>query len=529
MFIYISDLSRNFIFKRKIMSEKKGDQNIFKVLFVTRGEGCASLPGAQKLQWFKRVHKRNDDKGILIKSSDTVISTEKMEDFVHIALENVEQVFSDSSETNTSTAQSFFPHISPDVIRFQDKKKFHLKLKNAVYSDVVAAIVSPNQLTMLTGIVDTAYFAIHAVEYRVTNNELQSLKSDIVSHGTVSDYNTISDLAKCNIDEDIKHYKRMVIGTYSNWLDLIRDDVKLHKLRILQSHDTSTGFMNFYDRTTWQLVDMKFLPNFFGNIINRSETVAKWSITQTMTVVEQLAAGVRSFDLRVFTQKNKEIFMHHGAIIIKVNFFDILQTLLTFLSEHPNEFLYILLKISGDGNMDDVWEKFVDMTHDRLILPNCRDAHSLTVGEVRGKMLAWSAESKFTGTNNDVISYYKTFDQPGCKGDMNKITKTWNEFEETYMPCFPLKKDRETLFVFQLHTQVDIQQIKDQNGAGAIQAGSRRFNSKAMNWLQNIDNDRTLNIIEMDYVKSSFIKPFIWNLNKENLKENAKEIFDNIS
>jgi len=506
------------------------ENNIITVLFLTRGEGCARLPGANKLRWFKRVHKRSGDEGKLIRSSDEVISKEKMEDVVHIALQNVEQVFSDMSESNTSTAEKFFPNISPDLIRFEDKRRFDFKLRDAVYADVVAVIVSPDQLKMITGIVDDAFFAIHAVGYKVANNQLEMLKSDVVSHGTHAYNKTSSDMSQCNVDEDVemlKHYRRVVIGKYCNWLNLIRDDVKLYKLRILQSHDSCTGLMNFYDRSTWQFMEMKYLPSFMANALNRSETIAKWSITQSMTIAEQLNAGVRSFDLRVFAQKDGNILMHHGAIIIKVNFFDILQTLLTFLSEHPTEFLYVLLKISGDGDKDDVWQNFLNMSGDLLILPTCSDTRRLTVGEVRGKLLAWSAQPKFTGTNNDIISYYKTYAEKGCKGEVNKIARNWTEFEEMYMPCFPLGKDKNNLFVFQLHNQVDLSLIKNIVGGGGIMAASRRFNAHAMKWLKTHGNSRDLNIIEMDYIKSGFIRDFIWNLNTAYLKDDAPEIFEN--
>lgn len=501
----------------------------FTVLFITRGKGCALLPGSEKLKWYKRVHNRSGDEGKIIKSSDELISSEQMEEAVHFTLQNVEQVLTDDSESNSSTAQKFFPHITPDFIRFKDRVQFDFKLRTGVFSDVIAVIVSPDQLTMITGIDDNAYFAIHAVEYQVIGDKLEMIRGDLVSHGTDHSYgNQVSDAYQCNIDEDsemLKHYRRVVKGNYCNWLKLIRDDVQLYKLRILQSHDTSTGYMNYFDRTTWKFAETKFLPGFVEKAINKSDTIAKWSITQSMTIEEQLAAGVRSFDLRVHTNKNNEIWMHHGAIIIKVNFFDIVQILLKFISEHPSEFIYILLKISGDGNKDEIWNKFVNICDTKLILPNSGDNRQLTVGDVRGKLLAWSANPMFSGTNNDIISYYKTFSSPGCKGELNEIARDWSEFEQKYMPCFPLEKDKDTLFVFQLHNQVDFKKIRSQKGGGAIMASSRRFNAQALKWLKTYGNSRNLNVIEMDYIKTGFISTFIWNLNKSNLKNGAKEMF----
>jgi hypothetical protein len=478
------------------------------------------------MTWYKRIHVPEDN-GRLVQSSDEVIENEKMEEAVSDMLRDVFQVVTDRTQTNQDTANNFFPHLSPDFIRYKNVDDFNLKLSTTVYTDTVVVIVSPQQLKMLTGIVDDAFFAIHTLEYKLKNEKLCMGLDNVVTHGSVHSYITETDKRYCNELESEKTLKTFVNGKYCNWLGLVRDDVLLHKLRILQAHDASTGFMDFYNRHTWKFAKVKYLPDFVGSLLNRSETVAKWSITQDLTIAEQLSSGVRSFDLRVFVNEAGEACMHHGLIIVKVNFFDLINTLLSFIHNHPAEFVYTLLKFSGPGAIDTVWNTFVERCGDKLKTPTLAEGNTLKVSDVRGKIIAWSAEKKYTDIN-DITSYYKTFDQPNCTGELTAITRDWKDFKTLYEPCFPLRTDRENLFVFQLHSQIDATKIKNQKGGGAILASSRQFNGHALQWLRAVKPSRPLNVIEMDYIRTGFVNVFIWKLNSHNLKIDARKIFDRL-
>ena len=75
----------------------------------------------------------------------------------------------------------------------------------------------------------------------------------------------------------------------------------------------------------------------------RFEPAAGLAMTQDLTIAEQLAAGVRFFDLRC-RHVEDAFLIYHGAIDQNQTFEDVLVTLETFLAAHPSEAILASVK-----------------------------------------------------------------------------------------------------------------------------------------------------------------------------------------
>ena len=131
------------------------------------------------------------------------------------------------------------------------------------------------------------------------------------------------------------------------------------------------------------------------------DTMALYSIgdlagrCQSLSLASQLDAGVRFLDIRLQNQKDT-LKAVHGIVDEKEKFPAIVNTIDTFLTEHPTEFLIVSIKEEEKpkGGTKDFETLVVDSLTEKWYTGNVMPA---TLGQVRGKAILLSryADSKF--------------------------------------------------------------------------------------------------------------------------------------
>ena len=163
------------------------------------------------------------------------------------------------------------------------------------------------------------------------------------------------------------------------WLGIVNDETKVCKLSIPGTHDTMTG-MGFYQPV------LKYVFN----------TTA---ISQVSTLEEQMACGLRFFDIRPVVSidtlatdpAEKQILrLSHGISEIDVTFEETIDLLQRYLKNHPSEFF--IAKLQADNGMENQsnWAVLLNKVlskqkYDGLFVEDWRP--DITVGEMRGKIL----------------------------------------------------------------------------------------------------------------------------------------------
>ena len=116
---------------------------------------------------------------------------------------------------------------------------------------------------------------------------------------------------------------------------------------------------------------------------------------QSLSLASQLEAGVRFLDIRLQNQ-NDTLKAVHGIVDEKEKFPSIVNTIDTFLTEHPTEFLIVSIKEEekAKGGTKDFETLVVDSLTEKWYTGNVMPA---ALGQVRGKAILLSryADSKF--------------------------------------------------------------------------------------------------------------------------------------
>ena len=176
-------------------------------------------------------------------------------------------------------------------------------------------------------------------------------------------------------------YKDSILVPYdlpkpaTDWLDMVRDEVKVCKLSIPGTHDPMTG-MGFYQP------GLKFVFNMTA-------------ISQLSDLEEQMNSGLRFFDIRPVVStdtiaKKKILRLTHGISELDVSFEQTIDWLQAYLKAHPSEFFIAKLQFdNGFEDQKDVYSLLSDVLHmskyQGLFVENWRP--DITVGEMRGKIL----------------------------------------------------------------------------------------------------------------------------------------------
>lgn len=163
-------------------------------------------------------------------------------------------------------------------------------------------------------------------------------------------------------------------GDASKWMERLNNKHSVASLSLPGAHDAATG-------------EGLCFSSAFG-------------VTQTLTVGEQWASGVRAFDLRPAV-RDTVLHIYHGSIRTKISFSAALDTILSKLEEYPTEFAIVLLREESDSE-DEVeralWPqavgKIIDSLGDRAAI----FSPEMTVGEARGKIL-FLTRNAYSGCN----------------------------------------------------------------------------------------------------------------------------------
>jgi len=165
----------------------------------------------------------------------------------------------------------------------------------------------------------------------------------------------------------------------TDWLGMVRDETKVCKLSIPGTHDTMTG-MGFYQPV------LKYIFNMTA-------------ISQVSTLEEQMACGLRFFDIRPVVsidtlaknpEEKKILRLTHGISELDVTFEWTIDQMQSYLKAHPTEFF--IAKLQADNGMEDQknWPELLSKVlskqkYQGLFVENWRP--DITVGEMRGKIL----------------------------------------------------------------------------------------------------------------------------------------------
>ena len=182
-----------------------------------------------------------------------------------------------------------------------------------------------------------------------------------------------------------ENYQDTIVHVYdlptpiTDWMGMVKDDTKVCKLSIPGTHDTMTG-MGFYQP------GLKYVFNLTA-------------ISQVSTLEEQMACGLRFFDIRPVVSidtmatdpAEKQILrLSHGISEIDVTFEETIDQLQRYLKAHPTEFF--IAKLQADNGMENQnrWTELLNKVlskakYQGLFVENWRP--DITVGEIRGKIL----------------------------------------------------------------------------------------------------------------------------------------------
>lgn len=211
-------------------------------------------------------------------------------------------------------------------------------------------------------------------------------------------------------------YKDSILVPYdlpkpaTDWLDMVRDEVKVCKLSIPGTHDTMTG-MGFYQP------GLKFVFNMTA-------------ISQLSDLEEQMNSGLRFFDIRPVVStdtiaKKRILRLTHGISELDVTFEQTIDWLQAYLKAHPSEFFIAKLQFdNGFEDQKDLYSLLSDVLHmskyQGLFVENWRP--DITVGEMRGKIL-WLSRYDLR-LLNDVYHYPIVYcdwpdEDPDIEEDLN--------------------------------------------------------------------------------------------------------------
>ncbi len=198
-----------------------------------------------------------------------------------------------------------------------------------------------------------------------------------------------------------------------NWMKKIPDDVKITGINMPGTHDSACRYVDF------------------GFI----------SQTQTLSVTEQLRAGVRYFDFRFKLVGDKLLANHSICYCRKKKGFwnqiltaeDIVKECLDFLTENPTETILFQLKEAeshtGELFFTTFFDKYIKDASEKWYLSNANP----TLGEARGKIVLLRAVSvdkeKFTDENSGIdftsYPYVGTFNVDDWRrGELKKLDGT---------------------------------------------------------------------------------------------------------
>lgn len=131
-----------------------------------------------------------------------------------------------------------------------------------------------------------------------------------------------------------------------------------------------------------------------------------FSLTQSMSIEEQLLSGIRFLSLGFKIEDEFDLIAYRGNTSLNLLFEDILETITLFLDEFPNE--TVLLKINSENSYDYNFEEYVQDILSKSKYTNYifdgTIIHNPSLGEARGKIIVY-ADYKLDNNSKLVIPY----------------------------------------------------------------------------------------------------------------------------
>lgn len=148
----------------------------------------------------------------------------------------------------------------------------------------------------------------------------------------------------------------------TEWMSYISDDAPVTRLAISGSHDSGCSGMPWYAET------------------------------QDLNFAEQLARGVRYFDIRV-NKKGGGLVIFHGPVN-GTDYVELLYQIDEFMDAHPSEFLILDFSHFKNDSESEVFRLFDEIVSaERVVNDTCMTdseyLDSLTLGDVRGKCVVF--------------------------------------------------------------------------------------------------------------------------------------------
>lgn len=148
----------------------------------------------------------------------------------------------------------------------------------------------------------------------------------------------------------------------TEWMSYISDDAPVTRLAIPGSHDSGCSGMPWYAET------------------------------QDLNLAEQLARGVRYFDIRV-NKKGGDLVIFHGPVN-GTDYVELLYQIDGFMDAHPSEFLILDFSHFKNDSESEVFRLFDEIVSaERVVNDTCMTdseyLDSLTLGDVRGKCVVF--------------------------------------------------------------------------------------------------------------------------------------------
>ena len=296
----------------------------------------------------------------------------------------------------------------------------------------------------------------------------------------------------------------------SQWMEKLPNEKKLKDLVIPGSHDSGTFSL---DKNMEIGPDEPNLIRKFGKLVK--PVVYNWSVTQSMTIYEQLRSGIRYLDLRVAyrtADKNSEIRVLHGLFGWTID--QVLDEVNRFVANYPKEI--VILDFNHFYKMDQAAHETLADTllasFSEIFRAPGADGPNVTLQEM------WGNEEKVIIIYHD----YDVVDTYPCFWPPHLICSPWPNTDDTNQLLEILNKQSEASSVSEDALQVTQALLTPQNLTIVKHVTSTlkdvlasKCNRQVTEWLKTLRGTKShkFNIIIADFVELSDFIPTVISLN----------------
>ena len=259
-----------------------------------------------------------------------------------------------------------------------------------------------------------------------------------------------------------------------NWMKDIPDDTKLSEMTIPGTHDSMS---------------------LFGICCAR---------TQTWTLVEQMKAGLRYFDIRL-RRINNTLRAYHGFVDQKETFDSILVYAFDFLEKNPSETIMFEIISEYDAkncekSFVELYEEYTQSYKDKIKSYEHRD---ITMGEIRGKLFVVKV---FEGSTSRIPNFFIQNEwSVNFRCYMNNKKR---KIKENFHRAISIRNNQ--IFLNYLSASSDYAMMTPYTAAKQCNRVAMRYHGR-------------LGIVLADYPGEDLIKHLIQqNFNRQNIKEEIK-------